>query len=163
MITSGKYTGSGMKLPYLCRVIWNVSYNDKSVRDRIETAVGKPFTLKERLAMKGIGSPRLVITECSTQIHNLLVLDNNRNYCNIELRPGGILVGFRSLLESYVLVIPYHKLVVYKGESDSYTIYRDQYKVRIKAGPRDKGVHRFIKKMMEQKRAISGSRIDDIY
>ena len=66
----------------------------------------KTFSLKERWAKGGIGSSKLVIGQSSMDIHNLLVLDNNRNTCNIELRPKGIILRFRSLLETYALVIP---------------------------------------------------------
>ena len=97
-------------------MLLNVSYNNKQISRKIDAEVGKPFSLKERIKLGGIGSSKLIITETSVQIHNLLILDNNRNQCNIEMRPNGILVGFRSLLESYVLVIPYYKLSLYKGK-----------------------------------------------
>ena len=83
--------------------------------------------------MGGIGSPRLTITEASMAIRNLLILDNNADYCNIELRPKGIILGFRSLLESYALVIPFYKLTIYKGDLAIYSVYRDQYFVKVKA------------------------------
>lgn len=143
-------------------MILNVSYNDPKTTRLINENVGKPFTLKERWIKKGIGSPRLVITGCSPQIHNFLVLDNNRNYCNIELRPSGILVGFRSLLESYVLVIPFYKLSLYKGKADEYSIYRDNYFLKIEARARDKAVHKFMSKVLRAKSENSGTRIDDL-
>lgn len=132
-------------------MILNVSYNDSSTRKKIAEAVGPPFTLKERFVKKGIGSPRLTITQASVQIMNLMQLDSNRNVCNVELRPKGILVGFRSLLESYVLVIPYYKLVLYKGKSDQYSIYRDDYFVKVKALPKNQAVHKFMKKLRDEK------------
>ena len=87
-------------------MLLNVSYNDKKITEKIDNEVGKPFTLKERFAMGGIGSPKLHITETSLEIQNLLILDNNLNTCNIEMRPKGIIVRFRSLLETYGLIIP---------------------------------------------------------
>lgn len=143
-------------------MILNVSYNDPQTTRLINETIGKPFTLKERWAKKGVGSPRLVITACSLHLHNLLILDNNRNYCNVELRPNGILLGFRSLLESYVLVIPYHKLVVYKGKAEEYSIYMDDYFVRIEAKSRDKSVHKFMSKLMDTRIENSGTRIEDL-
>ena len=53
----------------------NVSYNNKEITKKVDEAVGKPFTLKERWAMGGIGSPKLFITESSVEIRNLLLLD----------------------------------------------------------------------------------------
>ena len=113
-------------------MLLNVSYTDSSVTTKINDQVGKPFTLKERFQLGGIGSPKLEITEVSVEIRNLLILDNNANCCNIEMRPKGIIVGFRSLLDSYALVIPYYKLTLYKGDFAVYSIYRDNYFTLIK-------------------------------
>ncbi|NNL01641.1 MAG: hypothetical protein HKP39_05140, partial [Eudoraea sp.] len=57
----------------------NVSYNNSDITRKIDDEVGKPFTLRERWAMNGIGSPKLIITETSIEIGNLLLLDNNLN------------------------------------------------------------------------------------
>ena len=65
---------------------------------------------------------KLIINSASIDIHNLLILDQNINTCNIELRPKGIIVRFRSLLETYGLIIPYYKLKIYKGKSQEYSI-----------------------------------------
>ena len=129
----------------------NVSYNNRKINNKIDNEVGKPFTLKESLQKKGIGIGRLVINEASVQINNLLILDNNRNICNIELRPKGIIVGFRSLLESYALVIPWYKLTLYKGKADEYSIYRDNYYIKIHASARDKTIHKFMSTIMTAK------------
>lgn len=132
-------------------MLLNVSYNNPKVKSRITEEVGPPFTLRERIKMKGIGSSKLFITTTSVQINNLLILDSYINTCNIEMRPKGILVGFRSLLESYVLVIPYYKLQLYNGKAEEYGIYRDDYFIRIRARAKDKSVHKFIKKIMDFK------------
>ena len=42
--------------------------------------------------MGGVGSSKLLISATSIDIHNLLILDNNRNTCNVELRPKGIIL-----------------------------------------------------------------------
>ena len=100
----------------------NVSYNNPKQEDEINKFVGKPFSLIERLKMKGIGSGKLLIVSASKEIENLLILDQNINQCNIERRPKGILIYFRVLLETYALIIPYYKLVIFKVDSDVYTI-----------------------------------------
>ena len=114
-------------------MLLNVSYNEAEVKEKIDTAVGKPFSLRERWAKGGIGSSKLVITQTSIEIHNLLILDNNRNTCNIELRPKCIILRFRSLLETYAWVIPYYKLTLYKGKSQEYSIYKDKQFVKVAA------------------------------
>ncbi|MEH6657446.1 hypothetical protein [Leeuwenhoekiella marinoflava] len=132
-------------------MLLNVSYNNLEVKRKIDTQVGPPFTIRERLKMKGIGSSKLFITSASIEIHNLLILDSYINTCNIEMRPNGIIVGFRSLLESYALIIPYYKLSLYKGKAEEYSIFRDHYFIKIRAKSNDKATHKFIKKIMDYK------------
>lgn len=143
-------------------MLLNVSYNNKQTSRRIDEEVGKPFPLATRFKMRGIGSSKLIITETSIQINNLLMLDNNRNQCNIEMRPNGIIVGFRSLLESYALVIPYYKLVLYKGKSEEYSIYRDNYFIKIEAKPKDKATHNFMSKVLAAKAEATPTRLEDL-
>lgn len=140
----------------------NVSYNNKDITRKVDALVGKPFTIRERFQMNGIGSPRLVIAEASIQINNLLLLDNNRNYCNIEMRPKGIILGFRSLLESYALIIPYYKLVVYKGNSNSYSIHIDAYSVKIETQQNAKVIQIFMTKMLAAKAENLPTRLEDL-
>ena len=85
-------------------MLLNISYNDPTVKRQIEKAVGRPFSLKQRWKLGGIGSQKLMINSASIDIHNLLILDNNLKSCNLELRPLGIIVHFRSLLETYGLI-----------------------------------------------------------
>ena len=130
-------------------MLLNVSYNDPKIKEKIDTAVGKPFTLKERWAKGGVGSSKLIISQTSIEIHNLLVLDNNRNTCNIELRPQGIILRFRSLLETYALVISYYKLTLYKGKAQEYSIYKDKQFVKVVADT--KATFKFFSKISAEK------------
>ncbi|MBL6643728.1 MAG: hypothetical protein ISP64_03815 [Flavobacteriaceae bacterium] len=130
-------------------MLLNVSYNDPKIKEKIDTAVGKPFTLKERWAKGGVGSSKLIISQTSIEIHNLLVLDKNRNTCNIELRPQGIILRFRSLLETYALVIPYYKLTLYKGKAQEYSIYKDKQFVKVVADT--KATFKFFSKISAEK------------
>ncbi|MEM7487041.1 MAG: hypothetical protein AAF348_17675 [Bacteroidota bacterium] len=141
-------------------MLLNVSYNDKTITKKIDEAVGKPFTLKERFALKGIGSPKLFITETSIEIQNLLILDNNLNACNIEMRPKGIIVRFRSLLETYGLIIPYYKLTIYKGDFAIYSIYRDSYFIKVKSDT--KAIQKFFKKLLDYKADNAPTSIEDL-
>jgi hypothetical protein len=130
-------------------MLLNISYNDPSQRRSINQEVGKTFSLQKRWSLGGIGSKKLIINSASIDIHNLLILDQNINTCNIELRPKGIILRFRSLLETYGLVIPYYKLKIYKGKSQEYSVYLDQYFVKIRAD--SSGIHKFFKKINNQK------------
>jgi len=138
----------------------NVSYNNRDLTRKIDKEVGKPFTLKERWAMNGIGSPKLFITETSMEIGNLLLLDNNLKCCNVEMRPKGIIVRFRSLLETYALVIPYYKLSIYKGDLAIYSIFRDHYFIKVKSDT--KAIQKFFKKMLNFKADNLPTSIEDL-
>lgn len=127
----------------------NVSYKNDKQQNEINEFVGKPFSLLERLKQKGIGLGKLIIIKASKEIENLLVLDQNINQCNIERRPNGIIIYFRVLLETYALIIPYYKLVVFKVDSDIYTFHIDHRMIKIKVN--NKKDHEFIKNILDKK------------
>ncbi|MEC8636763.1 MAG: hypothetical protein VXX99_05095 [Bacteroidota bacterium] len=141
-------------------MLLNVSYDDPKIKEKIDVAVGKPFSLKERLVKGGIGSPKLVINQSSIDIHNLLVLDNNLNTCNLELRPKGIIVRFRSLLETYAMVIPYYKLSIYKGKAREYSIHKDKQFVKVVADT--KAAFKFFSKISAEKASNQLPGIEDL-
>ncbi len=141
-------------------MLLNVSYNDKKISRKIDEAVGMPFTLKQRFTLGGIGSPKLFITETSVEIQNLLILDNNLNTCNIEMRPKGIIVRFRSLLETYGLVIPYYKLNLYKGDFAVYSIYKDSYFIKVKSDT--KAIQKYFKKLLDYKADNAPTSLEDL-
>ncbi len=127
-------------------MIKNLSYNSKKNRTILSEIVGRPFSFIERIRLNGIGSGKLIIIDASEEIVELLRLDNNINYCNIELRTNGIIIRFRSLLETYGLIIPFYKLVIYKGESKIYSFYKDKYYIKFMAD--NKKTSLFVKKIV---------------
>ena len=129
-------------------MLMNVSYKDPKQEQTITDLVGKPFSLRDRIKFSGVGSPKLQIVSSSPKIANLLLLDKNLDVCNIEIRPKGIIVRFRSLLETYAMVIPFYKLSVFKGKSDSHSIHADGQKIEIRS---DKNTTNFFSKIMEFK------------
>ena len=141
-------------------MLLNISYNEPDVKQKIEAAVGKPFSLKERWSKGGIGSSKLLISQTSDDINNLLMLDNNRNTCNIELRPKGIIIRFRSLLETYGLVIPYYKLTLYKGKAQEYSIYKDKQFIKVVAD--NKSTFKFFSKLISEKASNQLPGIEDL-
>ncbi|MFT4831863.1 MAG: hypothetical protein ACI815_001514 [Psychroserpens sp.] len=138
----------------------NVSYNNKDITRKVDEEVGKPFTLKERFALKGIGSPKLFITASSTGIRDLLILDNNLDSCNIEMRPKGIIVRFRSLLETFALVIPYYKLTIYKGDFAVYSIFKDHYFIKVRSDT--KAIQKYFRKILDYKADNAPTSIEDL-
>ena len=141
-------------------MLLNVSYNRRDITRKVDEEVGKPFTLKDRWALGGIGSPKLFITESSLEIRNLLLLDNNIDCCNIELRPKGIIVRFRALLESYALVIPFYKLTIYKGDFAVYSVYRDHHFIKVKSDT--KAIQKFFKKILDYRTENRPTSIEDL-
>ncbi len=141
-------------------MLLNISYNDPTVKRKIVKAVGRPFSLQQRWKLGGIGSQKLMINSASIDIHNLLILDNNLKSCNLELRPLGIIVHFRSLLETYGLIIPYYKLKLYKGKAKEYSIYIDQHYMKIFAD--SKKDHAFFKKVGTQKLLQKPPSLEDL-
>lgn len=130
-------------------MVLNDTYNHEHINRQIIGSVGLPFGLLQRIKMKGNGSPRLLILESSTSIQKLLHLDNNTTWCYIEIRPKGIIVRFRSLLETFAFVIPWWKLVVFKCDAQVYTLHCDDnfVKLRIKTTVELK----FIRRLMDLK------------
>ncbi|MBQ4821417.1 hypothetical protein [Aquimarina sp. MMG016] len=140
----------------------NNSYKDPELTQKIDGEVGKPFTLMERIKLGGIGSPKLRITSSSIEIHNLLIIDNSTKTCNIELRPKGILVGFQVRLETYLLIIPFYKLNLYKGKAEEYSIYKDHYFIKFSAKKNDISIHKFVKKLLNYKTDHLPTNIEDL-
>lgn len=130
-------------------MIKNLSYNSKKNKAVLFELVGRPLSLIERFKLRGIGSNKLIITDASKEIVELLRLDNNINYCNIEIRKNGIVIRFRSLLETFGLIIPYYKLVIYKGESKIYSFYKDQHFVKFLVNNKNSSL--FVKKVVRLK------------
>jgi hypothetical protein len=141
-------------------MLHNVSYNNPKVDREIFKEVGAILSLKERWKLKGSGSPKLIMNSSSIQIHNLMVLDINANTCNIEIRQNGIVLRFRSLLETYALPIPYYKLTIYKGRAQEYSIHKDNYFVKVKAD--HKRIHKFFEKLSQLKTDQGFEYIDDL-
>ena len=127
-------------------MLYNISYKDPKIEREINELVGKSYSLIENLKKGGIGSPKLFITRCSAAIYDLLHVNNTVKFCNIELRPKGIIIGFQSRLDVYALVIPYYKLVLFKP-GNSITFHIDHHYISIDYSKNSKGVQKFISKL----------------
>lgn len=141
-------------------MLYNISHKDPKIEREINKLVGKPFSLIDNIKKGGIGSPKLFITRCSQEIYNLLHVNNTVKFCNIELRPKGIIIGFQPRLNIYALVIPYYKLVVFKP-GDSITFHIDHHYISVDCSKNSKGVQKFIDKMeLEKEKNIPFSPLD---
>lgn len=130
-------------------MLLNISYNSDKNEELILSLVGEPYNIWSLIKIGKIGSPRLQIISASKEISKLLSYDNNIDWCNIELRPKGVIIRFRSLLETYGLIIPYYKLTLFKSDSNEYSFYCDTIKIKVIA--KTKNSIDFIKKILIQK------------
>ena len=98
-----------------------VDYSTRPVRvtREINELVGKSFSFKMRLVMRGIGSHRMKIEKSSIEIYEKLSKFQQIKYGSVELRPSGIIIHFKDNLTHWVWVIPYYKLVLYQTDFDS--------------------------------------------
>ena len=87
-------------------MIRNVTYNNPQIEREVNAAVGKAFGLMQRLKLRGTGSPKLLIVKASEGFEEYLTATSDLNYCQVELRPAGLLVRFRYLLETMAWVLP---------------------------------------------------------
>ena len=100
--------------------------------------------------MGGIGSQRYVSIDASPNIQDLFDLDNKTNFCNIELREKGIILHFRSRLETFGWIVPYYLLSIFKSEN-GYSIHAESDFVKLKAAHNSGLNHRFIQKLLSLK------------
>ena len=131
-------------------MLYNISYNDPKITKQINESVGKPYSFIENLKKGGIGSPKLFITRCSAVIYDILHVNESVKFCNIELRPNGIIIGFQSRLEVYALVIPYYKLVLFKP-GNSVTFHIDHHYISIDCSKNRKNTCNFLEKIEHEK------------
>lgn len=143
-------------------MLLNISHDYSSKKALIDAQVGPTFNLEQRKELDGISYQNLPITAASLDIYNLLTVNENENKCSIEMRPKGIIIGFRSMQETYALLIPYYKLKIYKGKAEEYSFYKDHHFIKIWAGAKEPLVHQFVKKIRRYKADNSPTRIEDL-
>ena len=143
-------------------MLLNISQDFSSSKELIDGAVGGPYDLEQRKKYEGISYSGLPISAASLEIYNLLVLNEEKSNCSIEMRPNGIIMSFRSRKDTYALVIPHHKLRIYKGKAEEYSFYKDHHFIKIWAGKDESEVHGFIRKVRSSQSDNSPPRIEDL-
>lgn len=126
------------------------TYNEKSVRRKIEQEVGKKFSFIERFKMGGIGSQRMRIMSSSQEIEVLLQADTKRNLCNIEMRKGGIIIRFQSKMHTYAWTIPWHQLALFRN-GELLSVYGAGNHVKVVTEYNESLDKRFVLKLMQFK------------
>lgn len=130
-------------------MIYETTYQNNEIKQLINDCLGIPYSLFQSIKMGGIGSKRMIIEDVSPTLKNLMNKTSDINYCNIELRPNGILVLINKGLKNYTWAIPYHQLVVYKA--DGLSIHAQGKYIRIKDNKLCKENSKFFTKMLSFK------------
>ncbi|NRB84012.1 MAG: hypothetical protein HRU49_09610 [Winogradskyella sp.] len=97
----------------------NTTHHNPEHRQIIADLIGGPFSLVQKLKMKGVGSKRMIIDEVSPNMQSMMNKVSDLNYANIELRPKGVLVMINQGLKNFTWIIPYYQLVIYKINGSS--------------------------------------------
>lgn len=122
-------------------MIYDTTYPDKETTRKIDTAVGKAFSFRERWRLSGIGSERMAIDKISEEYQKYLNAAHYVSNANLELRPNGLLLHFRHKLEVYTWVMPFEHLEIIN--EDALTLKSEgkfvQFKVKLE--------ERFLKKV----------------
>ena len=92
---------------------------------------------------------KLKIKDASKDVKLLLDVNSNAKSCNIEIRPKGILIHFKSILDTYGFVIPFHKLIIFKGDKNTVTFFCDTEFIKITQD--SNASFKFVQKVMDMK------------
>ena len=143
-------------------MLLRLSPDYSAVKPQIDAEVGKTFTLEERRQFEKTSSANHEVTGASLEIHNLLVINEFKPTCTIEMSPKGVVISFRSKLETYALVIPNHKLRIYKGSAEEYSFHKDHHFIKIWAGRSDINLHEFIRRIRDNRADNAPTRVEDM-
>lgn len=131
-------------------MIRETTYRLKEIKQEINAIVGKSMSILKRLKMGGNGSQRLIIVEAFKELEELINVDNKSKFCNLEIRENGIILHFRSRLETYAWIVPFHLMSLFKSE-DSISIYAGAEFVRLRPAHNSTFNHKFIQKILDMK------------
>lgn len=84
----------------------NVSYNDPQVKRQVEQRCGRPYGWWDMVKRGGTGTPRLILADASDDLMRPFDREEDRRFCSIEVRPGGLVLRCRSRLETMALPLP---------------------------------------------------------
>ncbi len=101
-------------------MIHDFSTRHPDIIRKVDGELGKPFSVWQRIKMRGIGSGRLRIDKSSPQISDLLGDNDVLKFISVELRPKGIIIHFKRNLVHYIWPIHYTKLAIYNTEKISF-------------------------------------------
>ena len=128
------------------KMIFDTSYYDPEIKKIIDETLGKSYSFVDRLKMKGIGSSRMEILDCSSDIKELLPSGFTGNFASIELRPKGVIVHFKKFTEHFSWIIPFYSLSII--QSNTINIHSKGSFIKLQL--RSKNSTPFIQKLIHQ-------------
>lgn len=78
----------------------NITYNDPTVKRKVEALCGKPIGLLEAIRRGGVGSPRMVLVAADHGLLEPFDREEDRRFFSMEVRSEGVLLRCRSRLET---------------------------------------------------------------
>jgi len=136
-------------------MIVNITYPDRITKREMEKLVGPSFSFLERLKRRGIGSEKLRIVEASASIVQYISRTQDANYCNLEIREKGLVVGFHDVMKIYAWCIPYYQLNIYVN-AGKLSIYGPQGHIKAIPAFNGKINRKFLMKILAEKGKNSG-------
>ncbi len=130
-------------------MIVEVTHQDKQTIKQIDAFIGKPFGFLTALKMGGIGSKRMTIQSVSSQLEHTQNSTPEIKYCNIELRPKGIIVRINKGLKDFAWVILYPHLSIFK--SKTYNIHAQGVHMHLNLDRYYQENISFLKKLLRKK------------
>ena len=127
----------------------NRTYFNKDNEKEIDNILGNSFSFLRTLKLRGKGSSKFIIHSVSKNLIHTINKVSDINYCNIELRPNGIIVNITQQLNLFSIIIPYYKLVIFNSET--FSIHSDGSFIKLLKDKNYLNNKNFIKKMMNLK------------
>ena len=130
-------------------MMYNTTHKNNEITELINTKVGKPFRIMERIKLKGIGSKRMKVVAASFHLIKYLNKVSDINYLNIELRPKGVILHLTKGHQNFAWPIPYYQLVFFKG--DEFSLHANGNFIRVACDRNFKENKKFLKKLQLMK------------
>lgn len=94
-------------------MVFNVTYYNKDTEKKIKDLIGEPYSLLEKIKLKGVGTSKMQIIDASENMASYFSSHYDSRFCYLELRREGLLVGFQSILKTFSWAIPFYELSIY--------------------------------------------------
>ena len=130
-------------------MILDTTYKNKSNKQLINDLIGKPFSFFQKIKLKGVNSKKLIIDNTSDNLKPYLNTTAELNYTYIELRPKGILIRLNKGVKTFIWIIPFYQLIIYKVNGSS--IHAQGRFVHFKNKKTLRENNSFFKKILDRK------------